>query len=75
MNKKNGYSVTFEGFKTQEEAKQFIAWYEGQGEQDIVPWLEARADEGLEVRTFLSVNTGKSGYIYNKGKYKVYIEE
>ena len=31
--------VVFDGFDTIEQAKQFIAWYEGSGEQDASIWL------------------------------------
>ncbi len=41
------YSVKVVGFKTKEEAKQFIEWYSGQGEQDLPVWFECRKSEGL----------------------------
>ena len=34
-------SVTFKGFNTEKQAKAFIDWYEGQGEQDSATWFEA----------------------------------
>ena len=41
------FEVHVVGFKTEEQARQFIEWYEGQGEQDITIWLECRQSEGL----------------------------
>ena len=38
------YSVTFEGFDTKEQAEEFLAWYEGQGEQDAAIWMEENSD-------------------------------
>lgn len=32
--------VTLEGFSSMEQAKEFCSWFEGQGEQDLVPWFE-----------------------------------
>lgn len=34
------FSVTFTGFDTMKQAKAFLDWYEGQGEQDSGEWLE-----------------------------------
>ena len=34
------FSVTLKGFKTKEQAKEFLDWYEGQGESDISIWLD-----------------------------------
>jgi hypothetical protein len=34
------FKVIFEGFETEEQAKTFADWYEGQGEQDSAMWLE-----------------------------------
>lgn len=36
--------VVFDGFDTIEQAKQFIDWYEGGGEQDASTWLEDESD-------------------------------
>lgn len=41
------FSVTFKGFKTKEEAKQFATWYSIQGEQQIDYWLDCRREEGI----------------------------
>lgn len=38
------YSVTFNGFKTPEQAKTFADWYSGHGEQDAGYWLEENSD-------------------------------
>lgn len=34
------FSVTFTGFKTQEQAIHFARWYEGSGEQQADYWME-----------------------------------
>lgn len=36
------YSIQINGFKTKEEAKEFLIWYMEQGEQDIDIWLQDR---------------------------------
>ncbi len=38
------WSVTFKGFKTQQQAEEFAAWYEGQGESESGVWLEEHTD-------------------------------
>jgi hypothetical protein len=45
--------VLVEGFRNDDEAREFIHWYEGQGEQDAAVWLSERKQEGLPVRDFL----------------------
>lgn len=40
------YQVNVTGFKTKQQAEQFVEWYEGQGEQDAAIWFECRKDEG-----------------------------
>lgn len=44
------WSITIKGFKSQEDAECFLLWYSNQGEQNIQPWMEARLEEGLDVR-------------------------
>lgn len=34
------FNVLIRGFATKEQAKEFISWYEGQGEQDAYEWFE-----------------------------------
>lgn len=41
------YEVVIKGFQTKEQAKEFVSWYSGQGEQDIQIWLECRKEEGI----------------------------
>ena len=36
--------VIFDGFETEEQAKAFAQWYEGQGEQESGVWLEEHTD-------------------------------
>ena len=50
------YTLLVKGFKNRAEVKMFKEWYCGQGEQDASIWFECRADEGEDVRTFLSVD-------------------
>jgi hypothetical protein len=56
-------SVTLTGFKNIEAAKQFVNWFEGQGEQDIQIWWEYRQDDGLDI--------GKSPMIDNRTDYVI----
>ncbi len=51
------FSVTFNGFKTKEEANQFATWYSIQGEQQICYWLECRKDEGLIDCDYMNVES------------------
>ncbi len=44
------YSVKFEGFKSKEEAEEFITWFGESGEQFTDCWFEERQREGLDVR-------------------------
>jgi hypothetical protein len=41
------YSLKLEGFKTKEQVKAFIDWYEGQGEQDSAEWFECNEKLGV----------------------------
>ena len=43
--------ILIKGFKSKEEAEEFITWYSEQGEQDLGVWLESVASE--KVRDFL----------------------
>lgn len=42
-------SVIIHGFKNDDCAKEFINWFNGQGEDDQEIWFECRQDEGLDV--------------------------
>lgn len=50
------FSVKVEGFKTEAQAKAFIEWYEGQGEQNASIWFECRKSEGEIDVDFMPVN-------------------
>lgn len=50
--------VLIKGFKSTEEAEEFITWYSEQGEQDLGVWLESVASE--KVRDFLQCNCKKT---------------
>lgn len=39
------FSVTFDGFKTKEQAKEFLSWYSNQGEQNFDIWRECRISD------------------------------
>lgn len=55
----NDYSLTIRGFKTAAQARAFIQWYEGQGEQDAVIWFENRKDEGEIDVDFMPVDCSR----------------
>lgn len=40
------FELHLKGFKTKEQVKAFIEWYEGQGEQNACIWFECRKDAG-----------------------------
>ena len=42
------FKVLIEGFKTEAQAKSFIAWYEGQGEQDASVWFDCDEVLGID---------------------------
>lgn len=50
------FSVKVEGFKTEAQAKAFIEWYEGSGEQNASIWFDARKSEGEIDVDFMPVN-------------------
>lgn len=52
--------VIIKGFKSSEEAQMFIEWYEGQGEQDIQYWREARVQEGARIENTFYTNIEKT---------------
>lgn len=66
------FSITLSGFKTKEQARKFLTWFEGQGEQDetIPIWM------GEDVHFQCDVKTGmiehENGWEY---KLKVFGQE
>ena len=44
MSEDKEFQVTFKGFKTPKQAKEFALWYSGSGEQDVGIWLEEHTD-------------------------------
>ena len=52
--------VTVSGFDNSDEASQFISWYEGQGEQEIVDHLDICVSEGKDTREYLDCNVSKT---------------
>lgn len=53
-------SVVIHGFKNDDAAREFIHWYEGQGEQDLPVWFECREAEGQEVGTSANCDIEKT---------------
>lgn len=40
------YDLLIKGFKSESQVKEFISWYEGQGEQDASLWFEEARSQG-----------------------------
>lgn len=53
------YELKLKGFKTKEQAKAFIKWYEGQGEQDAQVWFESMVSAGELDVDFMPVDVSK----------------
>lgn len=53
------FSVKINGFRSEAEARAFLNWYEGGGEQDAAIWFECRQYEGLIDRDFIPVDVSK----------------
>lgn len=53
------FTVTFTGFRTLEQAKEFAAWYSGAGEQDAPIWMEEHV--GVTSCYAESIDTVKDG--------------
>lgn len=66
--KPNEYSLTIKGFKTAAQAKAFIEWYEGQGEQNASVWFECRQSEGQLDVDFMPVDCSKKYEWDDSGK-------
>ena len=47
--------VEITGFNTAIEAREFVDWYEGQGEQDAAAWFEERVNEGVMHTGFMGL--------------------
>ena len=54
------YQITVHGFKTKQQAEQFLRWYEGQGEQDASIQFEQRMIEGVLDVGFMPTDLGKT---------------
>lgn len=57
---KNDFEVLIKGFKTKEEAQEFINWFTNYGEDYIMDWLDRCLEEGLNVRNQLNVDKKKT---------------
>lgn len=53
--------VIVTGFKNDVDAKAFMSWFEGQGEQDFPEWLECRQEKAKSVDP-VSYNTDMKLY-------------
>ena len=48
------FSIAVTGFKTKAQAKAFIDWYAGDGEQSSIDWFECRYQEGeIDVKNMM----------------------
>lgn len=52
--------VVVTGFRTEAQAKAFIEWYEGQGEQDATYWFENYKADGVIDVDFMPVDCGST---------------
>lgn len=68
------FSLKINGFRDEAEARAFISWYGGQGEQDASIWFECRMDEGEIDRDFIPVNTYKP-YVVEGDTLIAWVEE
>lgn len=54
------FKVTLDGFKTKQQAREFLNWYENEGEQSFAECLEMRghsADDGCMIDVHRQGNT------------------
>ena len=56
------YSLQLNGFKTKQQAKEFLSWYEGQGEQDAANWFEVACDAGRIDVDWMPIDVKKKEY-------------
>ncbi len=53
------FDLVIKGFKTKSQVMEFIAWYEGQGEQDSSDWFEQARHDGKIGVTSMNMNMSK----------------
>jgi hypothetical protein len=68
------FSLKINGFRDEAEARAFIEWYEGQGEQDATIWFECRMEEGEIDRDFIGVDIYKP-YVVEGDTLIAWVEE
>ena len=69
------FSIKVEGFKTEAQAKAFIEWYEGQGEQSAAIWFEERKREGEIDVDFMPVDCKKTyPIVFNNNEAKMVLK-
>jgi hypothetical protein len=61
----DNFKVVFSGFETEEQAKHFANWFEGQGEQDCSIWMEEHAKINA-VNVDMSKYAKQGGFTANK---------
>ena len=66
-------TLEIKGFKTIAQAKAFIDWYEGQGEQDASIWFECRQEEGEIDVDFMPVDCSKQ-YVVTEDKVTAWLK-
>lgn len=59
------YTVTVKGFETEWQARQFVHWYEGSGEQQLWDWVGCRDDQPEPRTSSMNCDIRKT---YDKGK-------
>jgi len=70
------FEVTFKGFKTKKQAKAFLDWYEGCGEQQFYDHLDIcnlSTEDGCNINVQRKGNTGKY-YDINETGYVAEVE-
>ena len=59
------YTLHIKGFKTKSQLMEFIAWYEGQGEQDSSIWFEEAKQNGKIGVSSMFMNMTKGTHVEN----------
>lgn len=67
------FKVEIRGFRSKEEADTFIRWYESQGEQDIIPFLEEECAKGNIDRERFLVDVNKTFPVQSFGTTRILV--
>lgn len=69
------YQVTIGGFETKRQAKAFLSWYEGGGEQSFDDYLDCQDDMSSDEGCYINVQRiGNSGRYYDETDEGFYAE-